>query len=122
MKDGQRNGKGIFIWSTEDSKGHTYQGEWKDDEKIGKGIYKYANGEIYEGEWKDNEVVGNLKYIKKGEPNKDFEEIKIMLLIITIMAITIKVIELKNLKKKQKEVSSEINMEVPWEELIVMEL
>ena len=41
MKDGQRNGKGIFIWSTEDSKGHRYQGEWKDDKMRGKGLYIY---------------------------------------------------------------------------------
>ena len=41
MKDGQRNGKGIFIWSNEYSKGHTYQGEWKDDKMHGKGLYIY---------------------------------------------------------------------------------
>ena len=72
----KREGKGKFLWTADDEMGDIYEGEWKDDEKNGKGILKKCNGEIYEGEWKDDEVVGNLKYIGKGEPNKDFEEKK----------------------------------------------
>ena len=72
----KREGKGKFLWRADDEMGDIYEGEWKDDEKNGKGILKKCNGEIYEGEWKDDEVVGNLKYIGKGEPNKDFEEKK----------------------------------------------
>lgn len=29
--------------------GDSYEGEWKDGMKVGKGIYKFANGDLYEG-------------------------------------------------------------------------
>ena len=38
--------------------GSVYVGEWKDDEKIGRGTISFANGVKYDGEWKDDERVG----------------------------------------------------------------
>ena len=37
--------------------GDRYEGEWKNDEREGKGIYYLNNGDRYEGEWKN----GNKK-------------------------------------------------------------
>ena len=34
--------------------GDTYDGEWKDDNKHGRGVYKGADGDTYDGELKDN--------------------------------------------------------------------
>ena len=51
MKDGQRNGKGVFLWTSGNSNGHMYQGEWKDDMMHGKGLYIFTNG-------KDIMVIG----------------------------------------------------------------
>ena len=38
--------------------GDTYSGEWKNDEKHGRGIYTYADGGRYEGEYKDGKWHG----------------------------------------------------------------
>ncbi len=34
------------------------QGEYKDNKKNGKGVYKYISGVLYEGEFKDNKKNG----------------------------------------------------------------
>ena len=101
----KREGKGKFFYTADIEKGDIYEGEWRDDEKNGKGIYKYANGDIYEGEWKDDEEIEELKYIQRGEPCKYYKKNASKL----AKEITITmIIEIKNLNKKQKEVSSEI--------------
>ena len=38
--------------------GSTYNGTWKDGEKHGHGIYKWADGDIYDGDWKVNTCDG----------------------------------------------------------------
>ena len=44
------------------------EGEWKNDEKYGHGIYYYSNGDIYEGEWKnDLEERYGIKYFSNGD-------------------------------------------------------
>ena len=53
-KDGQRNGKGIYHYAD----GSRYEGEWKDGQINGKGIYYYEDGTRYEGEWKDAQRNG----------------------------------------------------------------
>ena len=51
VKDNQRHGKGIMKYNN----GDIYDGHWKKDKKRhGKGILKYNNGDIYDGHWKDN--------------------------------------------------------------------
>ena len=37
--------------------GDVYDGEWKNGDMHGKGIYYYISGEIYEGEWKNGKMV-----------------------------------------------------------------
>ena len=48
-KDDKRDGKGKMKYGD-----FEYEGDWKDDKRDGKGIAKYLNGEIYEGEWERN--------------------------------------------------------------------
>lgn len=35
-----------------------YIGEYKDDNKHGKGVLKYPNGDEYDGDWESNEIHG----------------------------------------------------------------
>jgi hypothetical protein len=39
-----------------------YTGEWKDDQKHGKGTFKWDNGMIYVGDWVDNKRTGSGKF------------------------------------------------------------
>ena len=34
--------------------GESYEGDWKDDKRNGRGVVKLANGDTYEGDWKDD--------------------------------------------------------------------
>lgn len=40
-----------------------YRGEWKNNNKNGKGIYEFPNGTIYDGEFEDNVMHGSGWYI-----------------------------------------------------------
>ena len=40
-----RNGKGV--WCSQKQGGDVYEGQYKDDMKHGKGVYKWANGAKY---------------------------------------------------------------------------
>ena len=51
--NGKKHGKGTIKWSDGDS----YEGDWKHDKRHGKGYRKYANG-YYDGEWKDDKRNG----------------------------------------------------------------
>jgi hypothetical protein len=44
-----KEGKGVYTFSN----GDQYKGEYYDNRRHGKGIYNYANGGVYEGEYKD---------------------------------------------------------------------
>jgi len=35
-----------------------YDGEWKDGNMHGQGVYRYASGDVYEGEFKDGQPAG----------------------------------------------------------------
>lgn len=37
-------------------------GRWENDERNGKDTYRYVNGDVYEGEWKDNKRLGKGIY------------------------------------------------------------
>ncbi|MBP9153000.1 MAG: hypothetical protein KBF73_12005 [Flavobacteriales bacterium] len=39
-----------------------YTGEWKDDKKEGKGVFRWENGMSYEGDWKANKRSGHGKF------------------------------------------------------------
>ena len=47
FKNNEINGRGIFQWKN----GDMYEGDMTDGKMNGHGIYKYANGQIYEGEY-----------------------------------------------------------------------
>lgn len=52
--DNQRSGKGTFRYAD----GDVYIGEWKDDIQDGLGIYKFQNGDYYEGKYVQGERTG----------------------------------------------------------------
>jgi hypothetical protein len=54
-RDGRRNGKGTYTFST----GDIYLGEFKDGKFDGNGTYKYKSGQRYVGEFKDGKFNGN---------------------------------------------------------------
>lgn len=48
MKNGKRNGTGIFYFKDNSF----YEGQWKDNRMHGKGCLYYSNGQLaYEGGW-----------------------------------------------------------------------
>jgi hypothetical protein len=49
-----KHGKGIFKWAN----GDVYEGDWIDGKRTGKGIYKWANGDVYEGDFIDDQRTG----------------------------------------------------------------
>ena len=52
--------------------GNIYEGEWKYDNKIGKGKMIYNNGDIYEGKWCNNKRSGKGKMIyENGDYNNE---------------------------------------------------
>jgi hypothetical protein len=57
MKDEKRIGHGKMIYA----EGDVYEGEWKNDERNGHGKIVYANGNLYEGDWKDDKRTGHGK-------------------------------------------------------------
>ena len=61
MRNGQKHGKGI--WKRADGS-MSYNGEYKHGKRHGKGVMTYANGDIYDGQWKNDQKdgKGKLKY------------------------------------------------------------
>ena len=47
----KRNGKGKYIWKD----GDIYEGDWANNKRIGKGRMLYANGDSFEGDWTDTD-------------------------------------------------------------------
>jgi hypothetical protein len=54
FKDGKKHGRGVLTLSS----GTKYDGEWQDGKRHGWGVFKYADGATYEGEWKDRKWNG----------------------------------------------------------------
>ena len=44
MKDGKRNGRGIYTYPN----GNYYDGRWKDDKRNGRGRERIKNGDVYD--------------------------------------------------------------------------
>ena len=67
-KNDQKEGKGIYKWGKGKWEGDIYDGEWKNGQQEGKGIYKFIIGDIYDGEWKNGQQEGKgvLKF-KSGD-------------------------------------------------------
>jgi hypothetical protein len=53
-KDNKKSGKGVKTLPD----GTTYDGEWKDDTRSGKGVETWLSGTTYDGEWKDGKKHG----------------------------------------------------------------
>ena len=64
MKDGKRDGKGRFIWTSGGSRGHMYEGDWKKDMMHGKGLYIFSEKKRYNGDWYNGDMHGKgvMKY------------------------------------------------------------
>jgi hypothetical protein len=63
MKDGVRDGHGVFVGSKKDK----YQGQFVNGRFEGKGTYTWADGGKYEGEWKNSEMNGKgTRHYKDG--------------------------------------------------------
>ena len=56
-------------------KRQVYDGDWKDNQRDGRGTYKWNVGDSYEGEWKNNQFNGQGTLIMTdgipGMGNKD---------------------------------------------------
>jgi hypothetical protein len=44
--------------------GHECHGTWKNDEMIGRGIYKWSDGHLYDGEWSNGKRHGLGRFIR----------------------------------------------------------
>jgi hypothetical protein len=53
----------IIIWRVEGDLFILNEGDWKDNNKEGRGKYVYANGAAYEGDFKNGNMEGQGKYI-----------------------------------------------------------
>ena len=56
--DDKRHGKGVMIYA----EGNKYVGEWQNDMCHGQGKYYYRNGDVHEGDWKDDQANGFCKF------------------------------------------------------------
>ena len=54
-KDDERYGRGVMTFANGPLSGCKYDGEWKDDERHGRGVMTWVNGDIYKGVWKCGE-------------------------------------------------------------------
>ena len=57
-KDNERNGQGIMRFAD----GEVYVGTWKDGKMHGYGTYTFENGDVYEGQWKGGKKDGYGTY------------------------------------------------------------
>ena len=57
-KDDKRNGRGVYRYHNND----VYDGEWKDDAPNGEGVYRSANNDVYEGQINDGKCYGRGVY------------------------------------------------------------
>lgn len=56
--DGLKHGFGSYIYAS----GHSYTGEWKDNEPSGEGVFTFANGDRYEGKMLNGKRHGRGTY------------------------------------------------------------
>ena len=54
FKQGNKHGKGSYRWGT----GEKYIGDYLNDQRHGKGVQTYADGVTYDGDWSDGKYNG----------------------------------------------------------------
>mmetsp|Transcript_21622 Transcript_21622/g.33829 ORF Transcript_21622/g.33829 Transcript_21622/m.33829 type:complete len:163 (-) Transcript_21622:18-506(-) len=52
-----RQGTGVYKLD-----GNSYEGEWKNDQMNGHGLFKFMSGDSYDGDWVDNKFHGQGQY------------------------------------------------------------
>jgi len=57
-----RHGRGVFRHTD----GTVYEGEWSNGKMEGRGVMRYSDGSVYEGEFKDDAKDGKGKEIRRG--------------------------------------------------------
>ena len=55
------HGRGVLLGMRE-CKGMSYDGEWRENERHGAGIYTYSDGSVYVGEWRQDVRSGHGAY------------------------------------------------------------
>ncbi len=45
--------------------GESYEGEWSNDKREGKGIYRWSNGDVYDGEMHENVRTGKVRFSRR---------------------------------------------------------
>ena len=76
IKDGLKEGKGLFYFNKDDKNGRKkYDGDFKDDKKECKGILYWSCGDKYEGDFKNNNIEGRgiINYISGDKYDGFFE-------------------------------------------------
>lgn len=69
MKDGKRNGKGV--WKTLDNR-ESYSGDWVNDLMEGQGVYIWDNDDAYHGGWKAGKMHGyGIQAVQVGDGKED---------------------------------------------------
>ena len=61
VKDGNKHGRGKQIWINPTE---SYEGDWRGNQRHGRGVYRWSNGNRYEGDFRNNERTGNGVYVK----------------------------------------------------------
>ncbi len=59
MKNGLPHGQGFLTWKQGAKNGDTYEGEWENGLKKGKGVWISKNGETYTGDWANDKREGH---------------------------------------------------------------
>ena len=64
-KDGNKHGAGVYTWNIDPWKGQKYEGQFKDDKMHGTGVWTYPSGAKYEKEFKDGKDVKMVRRIQE---------------------------------------------------------
>lgn len=66
-----QNGSDIYIIDFQN--GDKYEGDWKDGQKHGQGVYTWKNGDRYEGGWKNGKAHGKGVFTRADGTKNDGE-------------------------------------------------
>lgn len=61
FRDNNKHGKGSYVWAN----GHRYEGDFADDEPSGRGKFEFVSGDRYEGEYAKGAFNGKGTFIAK---------------------------------------------------------